>query len=231
MEIIGIANNGQEEYDMIIEKEPDLVITDNQMPEKNGIDVIELICNSNISKKPEFILVTSDTGTDFIKKAYELGVFKVVNKMSAESLLKITIEDYLYLQNTNVSDIIEELQEEKPKNNIFKRLFCKIRGNSMDPNFEKWRIKYETKELVDIKKEFTADELTTLIKLGVKLLDKIYTERDFELLDMEVIKYYYEDDMEDEEKEFCIPLPDDVTREEYNVLVAKIQYINIKYGF
>ena len=107
LEIIGIANNGQEEYDMIIKKEPDLVITDNQMPEKNGIDVIELIANSSISKKPEFILVTSDTGTEFIKRAYELGTFRVVNKMSVENLLKHTIEEYLYLQNTAVSDIIE----------------------------------------------------------------------------------------------------------------------------
>ncbi len=230
LEIIGIANNGQEEYDMIIEKEPDLVITDNQMPEKNGIDVIELIANSSISKKPEFILVTSDTDTDFIKKAYEIGVYKVINKMSSENLLKYTIDEYLYLQNTNESDIIEEHKVKQPKN-VFRRLLNKIRGKSMDFDFDKWREKYETKELVNIKEEFTENELALLEKLGVELLDKIYTERDFELLDMDVIKYYYEDTMTDEEKEFCVPLPENVSREEYNKLVNKIHDINIKYGF
>ena len=231
LDIIGIANNGQEEYDMIIEKEPDLVITDNQMPEKNGIDVIELIANSSMSKKPEFILVTSDTDTEFIKKAYGLGAFRVINKMSVENLLKHTIEEYLYLQNTDVSDIIEELKVEEPKNNVFKRLFCKIRGKSMNSEFDRWRKRYETKELVNIKEEFTENELELLRKLGVELLDKIYTEREFELLDMDVIKYYYEDTMTDEEKEFCVPLPENVSRDEYNKLVKKIHDINIKYGF
>ena len=230
LEIIGIANNGQEEYDMIIEKEPDLVITDNQMPEKNGINVIELISNSSISKKPEFILVTSDTDAEFIKKAYELGVFKVVNKMSVENELKYTIDDFLYLQNTDESDIIEELQVEQPKN-VFIRLYNKLRGKSMDFDFDKWRKKYETKEIVNIKKEFTDEELELLRKLGVELLDKIYTEREFELLDMDVIKYYYEDDMKEDEKQFCVPLPENVSREEYNKLVDKIRDINIKYGF
>lgn len=230
LEIIGVANNGQEEYDMIIEKEPDLVITDNQMPEKNGIDVIELITNSSISKKPEFILVTSDTDTNFIKKAYELGVYKVINKMSSENLLKYTIDEYLYLQNSNESDIIEKLKVKQPKN-VFRRLLNKIRGKSMDFDFDKWREKYETKEIVDINKEFNEEELELLRKLGVELLDKIYTERDFEVLDMDVIKYYYEDNMTDEEKEFYVPLPENVSREEYNKLVNKIHDINIKYGF
>lgn len=51
IEVIGIANNGQEEYDMIEDLKPDLVITDNQMPKMNGIEVIEKIVNSSISKK------------------------------------------------------------------------------------------------------------------------------------------------------------------------------------
>ena len=51
VEVIGTAYNGQDEYDMIINLQPDLVITDNQMPIMNGIDVIKNIVNSNISKK------------------------------------------------------------------------------------------------------------------------------------------------------------------------------------
>ena len=230
LEIVGVANNGLEEYDMIIENEPDLVITDNQMPIKKGIEVIELIANSSISKKPEFILVTSDTDADFIKKAYGLGAFRVINKMSTENLLKHTIEEFLYLQNTDEDDIIKEHQVKQPKSTLV-RFFNKIRGKSMDFDFDKWREKYETKEIVDIKKEFTEEDLSLLTKLGVELLDKVYTEREFELLDMDVIKYYYEDNMTDEEKEFCIPLPENVTREEYNKLVNKIHDINIKYGF
>ena len=101
----------------------------------------------------------------------------------------------------------------------------------MDFNFNEWREKYEKKEIVNIHVEFTIDELELLKKLGIELKDKIYTEREFEELDMEVIKYYYEDDMTDEEKEETVPLPDGVAREEYNNLVNKIHEINLKYKF
>lgn len=125
LEIVGVAHNGKELCDMIAEKEPDLVITDNQMPEKNGIDVIELISNSSMSKKPNFILVTGDTGADFIKKAYSLGVFKVISKMSSDNILKYTIDEYLYLQNSNEHDIIKE-HSVKQNKNIFSKIFNKL---------------------------------------------------------------------------------------------------------
>ena len=48
---------------------------------------------------------------------------------------------------------------------------------------------------------------------------------------MKVICYYYEDTMSKDEKAECIPLPEGVSREEYNNLVDKIHAINLKYGF
>lgn len=125
IEVVGIANNGQEEYDMIIELKPDLVITDNQMPLMNGVDVIEKIVNSSISNKPQFILVTGDTG-EVVRKAYNLGVLRVVSKMSSERELKYAIEEYLYLQNTNESDIIKKQQEKSE--GFFEKLAKRLKG-------------------------------------------------------------------------------------------------------
>ena len=128
IDVIEMAKNGQEEYEMIVNLQPDLVITDNQMPEKNGIDVIELVNNSSITHKPKFILVTGDSSIDFNKKAYDLGVFKVIRKISYESQLKYAIDDFLYLQSTNESDIIEKHQEKEENTegkSIFKKLFKK----------------------------------------------------------------------------------------------------------
>ena len=124
IEVVGIANNGQEEYDMIMELKPDLVITDNQMPLMNGVDVIEKIVNSSISNKPQFILVTGDTG-EVVRKAYNLGVLRVVSKMSSERELKYAIEEYLYLQNTNENDIIEKHQVKKES--FFEKILKKIK--------------------------------------------------------------------------------------------------------
>lgn len=125
IEVVGIANNGQEEYDMIMELKPDLVITDNQMPLMNGVDVIEKIVNSSISNKPQFILVTGDTGA-VVRQAYNLGVLRVVSKMSSERELKYAIEEYLYLQNTNESDIIKKQQEKSE--GFFEKLAKRLKG-------------------------------------------------------------------------------------------------------
>lgn len=125
IEVVGIANNGQEEYDMIMELKPDLVITDNQMPLMNGVDVIEKIVNSSISNKPQFILVTGDTG-EVVRKAYNLGVLRVVSKMSSERELKYAIDEYLYLQNTNESDIIKKQQEKSE--GFFEKLAKRLKG-------------------------------------------------------------------------------------------------------
>ena len=96
----------------------------------------------------------------------------------------------------------------------------------MGLRLDEWKERYENKEIVNIKNEFTINELALLQKLGVELIDKIYTEREFEILDMKVISYYYEDTMSNDEKAECIPLPEGVSREEYNNLIDKIHAIN-----
>ena len=101
------------------------VITDNKMPVMNGIEVIEKINNSSISKKPKFILVTADLGSEFVNNAYSLGVLNVVGKMSSENALKYAIEEFLYLQNTNESDIIEKHQVKKES--FFEKILKKIK--------------------------------------------------------------------------------------------------------
>lgn len=39
IEVVGLAYDDQEEYDMILELKPDIVISDNQMPKMNGVIV------------------------------------------------------------------------------------------------------------------------------------------------------------------------------------------------
>ena len=101
----------------------------------------------------------------------------------------------------------------------------------MDDTLKKWKKRYFNKEVVDVNKEFTDKEKTTLEKLGIKLSNKIYTEYEFEQLDGDVILYYYDDEMTEEEKAECKKLPDNITRDEYNELLNKITMINSKHNF
>ena len=81
VEILGLAKDGQEEYDMIKELKPNVVITDNQMPYMNGIDVIEKVKNDNeIIDKPCFIIVSADGLYEYRTRMEEYNILDIVNK-------------------------------------------------------------------------------------------------------------------------------------------------------
>lgn len=98
--------------------------------------------------------------------------------------------------------------------------------------FDKWYEKYSTKELVDLKKHLSEEDLDLFDKLNIKIKNKIYTEQEFEILDMELIAYYRnEEEMSKKELEESKILPENVTRESYNRLLEKMNKISEEYNF
>lgn len=68
--------------------------------------------------------------------------------------------------------------------------------------------------------------------MGIEIKDKIYTEYEFELLDMDLIVYYKSDEMDEEDLKMSKSLDGTgVTRKEYNELINKIHNLNILYNF
>lgn len=98
-------------------------------------------------------------------------------------------------------------------------------------DYDKWKEKYQNVEIVDLKENLSEAELDTISKLGIKLKDKVYTQYEFDALEMKILDYYIDDELDNEVKEFLKELPSEVSREEYNRLVEKISEIKIKYGF
>lgn len=99
-------------------------------------------------------------------------------------------------------------------------------------DFDLWYETYSTKELVDLKKHLSESDFELLKKLGIEVKDKIYTEQELEYLDMDLIAYYInEEDMDEEEIKESKDLPENVTREEFNELLEKVNNISIKYNF
>lgn len=128
LEVVEIVNNGTEEYEKIIDLGPDLVITDNQMPELDGIDVIEKIYNADIQDKPTFIMLTADAfNLELVNKAKELNVFKIIKKPIQDEILKETIEEFIIEKNNekqvekNNNAMIEMKDIEKRKS-FWKRI-------------------------------------------------------------------------------------------------------------
>ena len=157
-EIIGTATNGKEEEELIYTTKPDVVITDNQMPIQNGIDVIEKIYNSDLVYKPKFILITGDyRDRNFLDKCERLQVERVMGKpVNYDSL------DFL------LTDLKVIIEDETP--------------SFVGKNSEGWREMYMNKEIVDLKKYFTNEEFDLFRKLGIEIKDKIYTEYEIELI-------------------------------------------------
>ena len=60
LNLVGKANNGEEMYEIIKEKEPDIVVLDIFMPKLDGLEVMERIKEENCLKKnPSFIILTA----------------------------------------------------------------------------------------------------------------------------------------------------------------------------
>ena len=98
-------------------------------------------------------------------------------------------------------------------------------------DFDSWYDKYSTEEIVDIKKFLGMDDINLLKKLNIKIKNKIYTEQEVEILIMDLLSYYIADDMEIEELKMPKNLPKDISREEYNNLLEKINKISEDYKF
>lgn len=96
IDIVGIAKNGKEELYYIEKLEPDLIITDIEMPLMTGIEVIEGI--EKIQNKPQIIVVTGTSDFITIKKLYELSVDKIFNKPLNFSKL---VDEILLLNKEN----------------------------------------------------------------------------------------------------------------------------------
>lgn len=207
-EIIGTATNGKEEEELIYTTKPDVVITDNQMPIQNGIDVIEKVYNSDLVYKPKFILITGDyRDRSFLDKCEKLQVERVMGKpVNYDSL------DFL------LTDLKVIIEDETP--------------SFVGKNSEGWREMYMNKEIVDLKKYFTNEEFDLFRKLGIEIKDKIYTEYEIELINNSLYEYYYSEDMSEDEKNQVKSLEETgVTREQYNNLLNKIEQINEEYEF
>ena len=207
-EIIGTATNGKEEEELINTTKPDVVITDNQMPIQNGIDVIEKVYNSDLVYKPKFILITGDyRDRNFLDKCERLQVERVMGKpVNYDSL------DFL------LTDLKVIIEDETP--------------SFVGKNSEGWREMYMNKEIVDLKKYFTNEEFDLFRKLGIEIKDKIYTEYEIELINNSLYDYYYSEDMSEDEKSQVKSLEETgVTREQYNNLLNKIEQINEEFEF
>jgi two-component system response regulator (stage 0 sporulation protein A) len=65
IEVVGLARDGLEAVDLILQNAPDIAILDIIMPHLDGLGVLEKIASSNLDKKPLFIVLSGQEGCSF----------------------------------------------------------------------------------------------------------------------------------------------------------------------
>lgn len=107
MEVIGIARDGKEAYDMISNTNPDVVLLDVIMPHLDGLGVLEKIVSSKLEKMPIFIMLSAVGQDKITQKAIGLGAqYYVVKPFDIELLIKRIREVKLYEPKSGKNNFI-----------------------------------------------------------------------------------------------------------------------------
>lgn len=106
IESVFVEHDGEEGLISILNNEPDLIFTDNQMPKKTGIELIEELEHYTFEEKPKVVLVTGDTDPDIYQKARELG-FEIVQKPISEETVHRIVKEVV---DGQVTDYIKKVK-------------------------------------------------------------------------------------------------------------------------
>ena len=179
-EKIYVASNGEEAYAIYVDKKPDIIITDINMPSLDGLSLISRI--REVDKETKIVIMSAHSEEEKLLRAVELhletylikpiDVEKLKNVLfkSVEELRKrikrIYLDDEVYWDK--VSEKLFRNKEEiklKTKERLCMRLLCETPSKPFSPE----AIFYATHKNGD-EKEFSSDSVTSMIKrLRLKL--------------------------------------------------------------
>ncbi|WP_102400243.1 response regulator [Haloimpatiens massiliensis] len=127
-EVVDYAMDGNEGVEKINKYNPDIVLVDLLMPEKDGLSLVREVAKQN--NKVHFIMISQVMSKDMIGKAYEYGVeyyvSKPINAVEVENVIKKvqekiklnkTLEQIKYIFSENIPmdspKIQKELEDQK----------------------------------------------------------------------------------------------------------------------
>lgn len=89
LQIVGTAKDGEEAYDLIKTKEPDVVLLDIVMPRLDGLSVMDKIKNDrNIRKRPAFIIISAIGQEKITEDAFSMGAdYYIMKPFDNETVL------------------------------------------------------------------------------------------------------------------------------------------------
>lgn len=102
IEVTGLCKNGIETYDMIIDENPDIVLTDIRMPGMDGLELIQRVRKMNLNI--QFIILSGYGEFEYAKQAMKNGVkhylLKPCNELQIIDCIRQCREECYTRQNT-----------------------------------------------------------------------------------------------------------------------------------
>lgn len=152
LELVGTAHNGKELLDKILETKPDLVITDIDMPEMNGLELIETVRKAEI--KCKFIIISGYRQFEYAHKALKNNVEDYLLKPIDEQELNESLERlkiailHERMQDTNeVTELITK--NKKDKENIQRLFLTQMMAGSQNFQLNAAWIEFEYARLIE----------------------------------------------------------------------------------
>lgn len=87
---VKLAHDGEKGYEMALEYQPDIILTDIRMPVMDGLEMIRALRAQSL--QTEFIVLSGYAEFSYAKKAIELGVRDFITKPVDESELNTTLD-------------------------------------------------------------------------------------------------------------------------------------------
>ena len=104
MEVVGMAKDGNEAFERVLELKPDVLLLDVIMPHLDGIGVLERLGNSNLEKMPLCIMLSAVGQDKVTRQAINLGAqYYVVKPFEIDVLIKRIreLKNYQYAPTRN----------------------------------------------------------------------------------------------------------------------------------
>lgn len=117
IEVVGLARDGLEAVDLINQNTPDIAILDIIMPHLDGLGVLEKIAESNMEKKPLFIVLSAVGQDKITQRALSLGAeYYIVKPFDMDVLVnrirQLKNNTYLSAPQNSVSTSISSHKNE-----------------------------------------------------------------------------------------------------------------------
>lgn len=201
IEIIGTANSGKQGMEIIIDKEPDIVVTDIRMPGLDGLEMIRQL--RDMGKNISFILVSGHKHFEYAHSAIKYGVenylLKPINRQELRENL-ISIRDKILNERNVITEQVSmkrrmELVSGKMKKQFISQIAQKERiVGSMPENLNReymLSLKPGNYQIVivkaDLKKHLDKEQITIMNHKINSLL-----ENEFQKLCYEYVETVYQ---------------------------------------